>query len=720
MASGLAAGLGQGGGADPFGGYGGLCPALKPGVATYRHSYRGRPWYVFHDQAANRHVRVSAEGAEIIGALDGRRSVAEICDGLVRRGRAMEPERVGAFLRQLAGLELLNTGGVPSPEAMRKRHEEMASRKRAAQWLNPLFLKFPLFDPTRLLDAAMPWLAWMFGPLGIALWLAVVGSAAVAGLMHWGEFSANLSDRLLTAENLVLVGLVYPLIKACHEMGHGLALRRYGAEVRQVGIMLAAFFPVPYVDATSSLVMESKWRRIMISSAGILVELFLGSLAILLWCFAESSLARAVCFNVVVISGFSTLLFNGNPLQRFDGYYVMADLVEIPGLATRSTNFLAWLLRRYVAGDADAPRPEASTGEAWWFVLYGPASFIYRFWLVAFIAFTVAEKYLTAGLALGAWAMVGYIWPLLRGGWRMARAPAPGQRSWAALRLGGALVVLMALLFLVPVPRTVMTQGAFAMPEDATLRALVGGRVMELLLPQGAQVLPGTPVLRLEEPELAARIQRLEARLQERQAAYAQQLSLTRGRSALRQEEMAQAERELADARRDQERLVLRATGAGMLNFHAPTDLPGRYLQRGEAVATLWDPARAELRAMVPMAEIGAVRDRLRAVTVRPAFAPMNELPAEVLRIVPAATDQLPDSTLAIDGGGPFALAADGNGQRRLQEAMYQVDLKMQQPLPLPYLHGRAHVRFSVTWEPAGQQVWRRMRLLFLRRLHVT
>lgn len=708
--------------ADPFGGYGALCPALKPGVATFRHVYRGRPWYVFHDRAANRYFRLTADGAEIAGALDGRRSVAEICEALALRGRraAAEPGQVAGFLRQLAGFELLSTGLPPNPQAMRRRHEALQARRRAGQWLNPLFLKLPLFDPTALLDAMLPALRWMFGPFGLALWLAVVLAGGVTGLMHWDAFSANLTDRLLTAENLVVIGLVYPVIKVLHELGHGLALRRYGAEVRQIGIMLAAFFPVPYVDATASLAMESKWRRMMVAGAGIWVELFLGSVALLVWAGAESSLVRALCFNVAVISGFSTLLFNGNPLQRFDGYYMLTDLVEIPGLATRATGFLGWLVRRYVAGDRAAPRPEASRGETWWFVLYGPASFAYRFWLIAFIAFTVAEKYLTAGIALGAWAMAGYLWPFLRGAGQMARGQPEGRRGVAALRLGGALALLLALLFLVPVPRSVVTQGVFTMPEDAAVRPLVAGRVAELLVPQGASVQPGMALLRLEDPEAEARLARMAARLAEKQAAYAAQLATTRGRSVLRQEEVSQAERELAEAERNLERLTVRATGAGVLLFNNPADLPGRYLRRGEPVAALWDAGRAELRTLVPMAEIGAVRASLQAVTVRPGFAREEVLEAAVLRLVPAATDQLPDAVLSLDGGGPFAVAQDRDGHPRLQEAMYEVDLKLRQPLPLPYLHGRAHVRFDVGWEPAGVQLWRRLRLLFLRRLHVS
>ena len=99
------------------------------------------------------------------------------------------------------------------------------------------------------------------------------------------------------------------------------------------------FLPVPYVDASSSAAFQEKWRRALVGAAGIVVELVLASFALLVWLNVEAGLLRAFAYNVMLIGGVSTILFNGNPLLRFDGYYVLADLLEIPNLADRAKRF---------------------------------------------------------------------------------------------------------------------------------------------------------------------------------------------------------------------------------------------------------------------------------------------------------------------------------------------------------------------------------------------
>src|SRR6185503_545443 len=128
-------------------------------------------------------------------------------------------------------------------------------------------------------------------------------------------------------------------------------------------IMLLVLSPVPYVDASSAWAFQDKRKRMMVGAAGIAVELFLGSLALFVWLAVEPGAVRAVAYNVMLISGVSTLLFNGNPLLRFDGYYVLADAIEIPNLGTRANRYLGYLFQRYVLGVPDAESPAQSAGE---------------------------------------------------------------------------------------------------------------------------------------------------------------------------------------------------------------------------------------------------------------------------------------------------------------------------------------------------------------------
>jgi len=698
-----------------------LRPRLKPHVEAFRHLYRGLPWYVFHDRAAHRFYRVSRSGAEIVGAMDGRRTLGEICEGLDEAGRQpVDPQAAAGFVMQLGALGLLQRDSTPDPAAMAERKARERRRLLAAQLRTPLAFKLPLFDPTRLVDAILPWCGWMFGPVGVGLWIAMVLLGAVLGVMHWGELTADFTDRMFSAQNLLLAWLVYPVVKAMHEMMHAITLRRAGVEVRQVGLLFAAFIPVPYVDATASATLERKWDRILIDAAGILVELFLGAVALLLWSSSEPGLLRAICYNVIMISGFSTLLFNGNPLQRYDGYYILADFIEIPGLGTRAAAYLGYLFQRYVLGRAEARAPTATPGEKAWFVLYGPLSFIYRFGLMLVIALHVAERYQALGILLGVWSVVGYAWPMLAGAVKGIGGEQPRARRFRALGGLGALgALILVVLFLLPAPNRLVVEGFVTVPEESIARSGVGAMVGRLLVEDGATVTAGQPLAQLADPAVSAKVERQMARQAELEVRYTRELSNDRVRAAIAAEELAQAKRELADARRDEAALLLRSPAAGQIVLAtAAADLPGRFLVKGEQFALVYRPEAALVRALVPMSAIDALRHRLQGISLRPAYDTSAETPATLLRIVPAATDILPSPVLSLDGGGPFAVTRDGGNQLRMEEPAYEVQLRPDHPLPVTYLNGRVYLRFDLGTEPLAWQLWRELRLVFLRHLH--
>ncbi len=158
-------------------------------------------------------------------------------------------------------------------------------------------------------------------------------TGVVLAVLHWPELTSDVTDRVLATENVALIMCVYPIVKSLHELGHAYATKVWGGEVHEVGVMLLVFIPVLYVDASASAAFRQKHRRIVVGAAGIMVEMALAAIALIVWIYAAPGLGRTVAFNVILIGGVSTLLFNGNPLLRFDGYYIFSDLIEIPNLA---------------------------------------------------------------------------------------------------------------------------------------------------------------------------------------------------------------------------------------------------------------------------------------------------------------------------------------------------------------------------------------------------
>lgn len=695
-------------------------PRLKANVDTFRHVYRGQVWYVFHDRARDAYYRMSAGGAELVGAMDGRRSLGEIHQDLAarERGEPVDQKEMMQFASRLSGLGLLQTGLLPAAEAIESVQTATSRRTFWSQIKNPLAIRLPLFDPSSMLDRLRGLGAFLLGPVGVVLWVLVVGIGAVLGAMSWNELTSNLIDRMLSLENLAVAWLVYPAIKVVHEFAHAVLLRHYGGEVRRMGIIVVAFIPIPYVDASASGTFANKRWRMTVAAAGIMTELFLCGVALMLWTAAEPGLFRSVCYNVIMITGVSTMLFNGNPLQRYDGYYIYSDLIEIPDLGTRSTQYMLYLAKRYLLADTAAAAPRASRAEVRWFRFYGPASLLFRAFLIVSIIFYVATEYPVLGVVLAVWAIVGVLWTPLSTLFRVARHPDGAYRRRAGTRLALVALVLGLILFVLPAPHRAVVQGYFWLPDEGNARALAPGELASLNVTAGQMVGAGDPVAHLTNGAVTQRVVKAKAKLAELDATFTQYFSGDRVQAAIVQDRIAQARQELAEAEREERNLVVRSPVAGKVVIPSLTDIDGKFFTRGQPVAVIWNGDRVIVRTLVPLWQIDLIRGLTRSVDVKPTYDLASTLPAGILRIVPSATDRLASPVLSIDGGGPFATTRDAEGGMRLSEAMFQVDVAVEGGISQDFLNGRAYVRFDLGWEPIGLQIYRKTRLVFLRYFH--
>ena len=196
------------------------------------------------------------------------------------------------------------------------------------------------------------------------------------------------------------LALAFLALKALHEFGHGFAVKAFGGAVHEFGVMILVFAPLPYVDASAASAFRSKWRRALVGAAGMIVEVFFAALALYVWLAVEPGLVRALAFDAMLVAGVSTVMFNGNPLLRYDGYYILADLLEIPNLAQRANRYCGYLIDRYVFRTDGLKDFVATDGERIWFLLYAPTAFVYRQVVMLTIAVFIASQYLAVGVAI--------------------------------------------------------------------------------------------------------------------------------------------------------------------------------------------------------------------------------------------------------------------------------------------------------------------------------
>jgi putative peptide zinc metalloprotease protein len=705
-----------------------LRPKLVAQAHVERHVYRGEVWYVVSDPAGGKFHRLSGTAYELVMRMDGLHTVQELWDTLCRSSEAVHAGRdiptqdeVVQLLVQLHAADLLQPDVVPDASLLFLRYRKRRNQTWKQWLLNPTSLKLPLVNPDAFLARWTPWLQWLFTPLGALLWLAVVLPAAVLGARHGGELTHNLADQVLATSNLWIMAAVFPVVKLLHELGHGFAARAWGGRVNEMGLMLLVFAPAPYVDASSSSSFRSKWRRAVVGAAGMLTELFLAAIAMFVWVSVEPGLVRAIAFNVMVVAGVSTLVVNGNPLLRYDAYYILCDLLEMPNLAQRGQKMLQFLWNKHVFGLPDQEPPHEKPAARRLLVAYTILSWCYRVFVTLGIALFVAAEFFVFGVLIALWTVFGLVCVPL---WKAARFvlfdPVLQRRRPRAVRISAGLVAgLLVFAFAVPMPTRTQATGVVWLPEQSMLRAGANGFFARWLVPPGTQVARGTPVIVLEDPLLTAELEVAQAKVDEARARLHAEQFTQPAKAEIAKRQLQQEEVQLARAQQRHAKLVVVAGADGVLTAAKPLDLPGQFFKQGELLGHVLEPRELVARVAVQQADIDLVRKRFRAAQLRLAESVPEVHTSAILREAAAGLQELPTPALSVANGGPIATdPQDPEGKKPL-ERVFIFDLQLP-PGTAPTAFGeRVHVRFSHVPEPLGVQGWRRLRQLFLSRFTV-
>lgn len=698
-------------------------PKVRSHARLHRHLYRGEVWYLLQDSASSRVHRFTPAARLVIALMDGSHNVEELWELANKHlgENAPTQDEMIHLLGQLHAADLLESDVTPDVAELFARSEREERTRYFRSYANPMAIRISLWDPDAFLNRFKGLLRLFWSGWGSLVWLAVVLPAIFLIWPHWPELSNNFGDRVLGVDNLIALYLVFPVIKALHELGHASATKAGGGEVHDVGIILLVLLPVPYVEASAATVFKSKYRRAVVGAAGIAVELFVAAIAFYMWLLIEPGLLRATLFNVMLIASVSTLLFNGNPLLRYDAYYILADLIEIPNLAARSTRYWGYLIERYILGVREAEAPEASRAEKAWFLIYGFASTLYRIFVTILIALFIAGQFFFIGVLLAIWAVGAMaIFPVIKALRHLAENPRLRKhRSRAVAVTAGIVLCLTGFLVGVPMPYHSHAEGVLWLPEEAMVRAGANGFLGELLVEPGTHVAHGDPLVQCYDPALDAQLRRSEAKVAELRAEYAAQFVTDRAKAQVVRDKLDSEQANLALVRERAAELLARAKTEGVFVAPQMVDMPGRYYHRGELLGYVVGKTNALARVVVPQEAVDKVRLATDRVRVRPVDQPQLALEGKVLRQVPAGGEYLPSAALAIEGGGEIATdPRDAKGPKTMQR-MFQFDIELTGIGQVNHFGQRVFVRFEHQREPLSVQWYRSIRLLFLTSFHV-
>ena len=693
----------------------GLRVALRPDCVVRRQVFRGEAWQVISDPYSNRHFRLRPVAWQFLARLDRGRTVDELWRDIIEHAPESAPgqREVIQILTQLHGANLLLADVAPETWSMVERRDRERRRAARQQWMNFLFLRIPLFDPDAILEALKPIGRVLIGPIGLVLWIVVVGLGGKAVIDDWGTFREQ-TQGVLAPANLVWLYLVWAAVKVVHEFGHGMITKRYGGEVRSCGVMLLVFTPVPFVDASAAWVFRHRWQRLLVGAGGMIFELFVAALAALWWARVdgEGTVGR-VAYNIVFLASVSTILFNANPLLRFDGYYLLADWLGVPNLQRQaSQQWRRWFERRGLGLDGPPPVARSRRGAAGLGV-FGAACAVYRVFVLLVIVAFIAGQLFELGLLLAVGGMLMWLGgPALKFyRYLLSDTKVRSRRSRALGWAAGLPAALIVLIGMIPMPHAVRAPGVVDGARSVEVYAGVEGTIAEMVVASGETVAEGEVLVRLINPELAEL--RVELEALQREVRVRRSTAWSRLPAVLEplDQRLRSIGNQIAEIEAQQVALVVTAPQAGTWSSPGTEWRVGARVPRGMLLGRVRSAEPFVFEAVIAQRDVDRLtRSERRDAQVRLRGAAEVAVATGELALQLAESQRLPSAALGWQGGGVVPTRADDPDGVLAQEPFFRLQTRLRGP-EVPALFMRTGVmRIALDPEPWGVQWGRRLR----------
>ncbi|NOQ42678.1 MAG: hypothetical protein GQ563_09310 [Desulfuromusa sp.] len=691
--------------------------ALRPSVTIRRQLFRGETWYVLQDPFNNNFFRLSQAAYNFVIRLRSSRSVAQVWDECLKHDPDSAPgqDEVIQLLAQLYHANLLFCELAIDSQKLFDRYRERQQRENRGKLLSLMFFRIPLFDPQPWLNRYSTLVQLLTSRFAFIIWLLVLLLAGKSLIEHFSILTSE-TKNLLAFDNLLLLYCGLVIVKTLHEMGHTLVCKRFGGEVHTVGIMFIVFAPIPYMDATASWSFRERRQRILVATAGMLFEFFAAAGAALLWANTGPGAIHSLSLNILIVASVSTLLFNANPLLRYDGYYILSDLLDIPNLQPRSMTHLKHLARRYLFGLKQSSSPTDSQNEAFWLTGYGILSGIYRLLVYGGIILFVADRFLLAGLLMAVFCLLIWgIFPIGRFINYLFTSPELSRiRPKALITSLSVFILVTSLLMAVPFPNRFRAPGILEATNHSEISTQTEGQLVDIFCTNGSHVSKGEPLVQLANPELEIELKLVIAQREE-VLFLQQQGAILQGDSAriTLQKRLAALDDKLTELQRRQQSLLVSATQSGTWFAPQQKQRIGSWLPRGIKLGEIISNDNFRFTAVVRQEEAANVFSHQSAEQsiVRLVGIENSEFRVKNYQVIPFEQGKLPSAVLGWKGGG--AIPVTGTDAQGLQtiEPFFLISADLEKTTNQSLRHGHSgQIRFNLPAEPLMKQLYRKTR----------
>jgi len=727
---------------------------LRKDLAIEAQKYEGRTFFVVKDPVSLRYYRLKEHEHFLLQFLDGKHTLQDAQKAYEERFRPdrLRLEDLEAFAQQLLMAGLAQNESPKSGKQLFDRHTKRKRKEFFQTFTNILYIKVPVFDPDKILGYMTKYLSWIFTMWWFVVSLGIMGAAVMLVATHFDTFRnklPNYYEFFFSFKTLIYLWLALGIVKVIHEFGHGLSCKKFGGEVHEMGMLFLCFSPALYANVSDAWTLPNKWHRIIISAAGIYVELIIASFATFLWWNTPNNpFINNLSLCIMIVCSISTVVFNANPLMRYDGYYALADWMEIPNLRERSNRFLKNVVLEFCFGIEVPPEPYMAMMRKTLFIAYAVFSYIYR-WVVTFTILYFMYSFLkpykleviSASLTIASVAsMVG--WPTYRFfNGIIRRGRLPDMNRARAFVTFFCLALVVGFVFLVPVPVSRLRHVGLVVPKPETTDRLfvtVPGILQNIKVRPGQYVNKGEELAVFVNADVESKLSIAQAD-KESNTKYHSTLLVIKDRTLDKTEE-GRIEQEISKTSRAMdlasidvdsfrklrsEKLTIRATRSGIIGTAPkPEDIGKTFVDDPNVpIISIYEPTNLSLCVPLVPSEFNQLRENLYKkdqmdswkpdITIRVQGNDSRTWKGEIRFLPPSEARDIPPA-LSSRAGGPVPVkATDVPNQLQPQTQQFLVYLDILKPDDAIFPGCMGQAKIYLRPETCAQWLWRTISDIF-------
>jgi putative peptide zinc metalloprotease protein len=634
------------------------------------------PVVVIEDPVRSKYFQIGEREYRFIALIDGQRTAREIIDLLNTSEESQNPTLTAQLAIEVSqwlvqtnltfGKEFDNSQRLNLQAGKIKRQKIMA-------WINPISCKFRIFNPNQLLSKVQPYFQWVFSVWFFLIWCGLGTYASVQLYQHWDQLSVA-STGILSGFSWIWLLVIWVALKLVHETAHGIACRKYGGEVPEAGVLLILFTPMAYVNVTSMWRFTNRWHRMAVSSAGMYVELFISFVAVITWTKTDG-VTGDIAFNIFIMSSLTTILFNANPLMRFDGYFLLSDLLNIPNLYSKGAK---WFGDRTLSLLFGLPKTEnlCKPSERKSVAIYGCLAF---FWKISIsLSLIIGAGVLLDGVGL----FLSILGVALWFGLPIYRTLKPlvslnSQRPINLLRTALSLCILVGLGTLLfttlKAPAIKSAPAIIQFSKETLVRSDADGFIQAILVNDGDQVRQGQELLSLKNPQITNEANELTRLIEESEVQY---------RIYRKQDQRSLALAEQTKQKELKAQLKEKKTAANGLKIRAPFDgfvfqrdlasQIGSFVNRGDEILTIAPFNTKEVVVSIDQRDLDSIHNNIgNPIKIIMPGLPLFQSPLS--RVNPRASTISTHPSLCAHANGPLPVKPIASGNNDVGDQEFEL-----------------------------------------------